>query len=104
MFEVPLVVLFGVAVVVVLLTSVIKQVSWSDRTSAIVATVVSVVAAAVATLAAGEFNGENLLEASIVLYGLSQGFYQVIFKNTTPNAKLESVGTSRSTERRDSVN
>lgn len=104
MFEVPLVVLFGTAVVVVLLTSLVKQAEWANRTSALVATVVSVVAAGVATLASGQFNGENLLEASVVLYGLSQGFYQLIFKNTAPAEKLEAVGSGRSRNSRDNVN
>lgn len=92
--EVPVLVLFGVAVVVVLLTSLFKQVEWDHRVKAGLATVVSVVAAAVATLATGDFSGENLLEASLVLYGISQAFYQLIFKGTTPDNALVDVGHS----------
>lgn len=90
--EVPILVLFIVAVVVVLVTSLFKQVEWNHRVKAVLATVVSVVAAAVSTWATDSFTGENLLEASLVLYGLSQAFYHLIFKGTTPESSLAHVG------------
>lgn len=93
--EVPFVILFGVAVLVVLLTSLVKQVEWNHRAKALVATVVSVVAAAAATLATGVFDATNLLQASVALFGLSQAFYHLILFGTPVDAKLEAVGNDR---------
>lgn len=96
--DIPVIVLFLVAVAVVLATSVLKQVEWPDKVKALVSTVVAVGAAAVMTLSTGDFDGENLLEASLVLYGLSQGFYQLIFKGTKPEGVLSHLGEKKPTE------
>lgn len=90
--ELPILALFAVAVVVVLVTSLVKQVEWSHRVKALMATVISVVAAAAATWAGGVFDPANLLEASIALFGMSQAFYHLIFHGTVPEDKLGAVG------------
>lgn len=95
--DLPIWVLFGAAVLVVLATSLFKHVDWGQKVKAIVATVVAVVAAGIATWAAGDFNAQSLWEASLAMFGLSQGFYQLIFKGTKPEDALARTGTSRST-------
>lgn len=91
--ELGVAVLFGLAVLVVLATSLFKHVEWSHRTKALLATVLSVVAAAAATAAAGVFDPANLVEASVALYGVSQAFYHLIFHGTVAEDRLEAVGS-----------
>lgn len=85
-----------VAVLVVLLTSLFKNVGWSTRTKTLLATVLSVVGAAVGTLAA---NGWTLavfatldpFAVALSVYGLANLFYNFILKGTEPEAKLANV-------------
>lgn len=79
----------GAAVAVNLLTSLVKNVTWSSRTKNLIAAVLSVVAAGVATVTAGDFEAKPLFELTIYIYGLAQGFYSLILKGTTVNDKLE---------------
>ena len=80
---------------VVLVTSLFKQVEWSHKIKALIATVLSVVAAAVATWTTGNFEIGNLWEASLGMFALSQAFYHLIFNGTKPEAQLAEVGSKR---------
>lgn len=95
--ELPILLLFGAAVLVVLATSLFKQVEWPHKAKAVIATVISVAAAAIATLVTGDFNMESLWEASLAMFGLSQAFYHLIFTGTTPEEKLSAVGSGHNT-------
>lgn len=85
----PIWVVLAVAFAVTLLTSFVKNVEWSARAKNLLATVLSVVAAGIAAIVAGDFDGKPLFELTVYIYGLAQGFYNFILKGTTVNAKLE---------------
>lgn len=86
----------GVAVVVVLLTSVLKNVEWSSRVTNLIAAVLSVVGAVVTVLAANgwsvdSFTDGNVLEIALIVYGGSQLIYNFILKGTAVSEALDNV-------------
>lgn len=82
-------VVLGAALAVNVLTSLIKNVNWTARAKNLVATVLSIVAAAAATIVAGDFEAKPLFELSVYIYGLAQAFYALILKGTVINHNLE---------------
>lgn len=97
--DLPIWVIFVAALLVVGATSLFKQIEWPQKTKAVVATVISVIAAGVATLVTGDFTGENLWEASLAMFGVSQAFYQLIFRGTKPEEKLALAGNKTAAKR-----
>lgn len=87
------------AVLVVLATSIFKNVNWSDKVKNLVATVLSVVAAVIGLLGGNgwdvsAFGGADVLETALLVYGASQLIYKFIFNGTRFNEVLEeSVNT-----------
>jgi hypothetical protein len=82
----------GLAVAVVLLTSLFKNVEWSDKVKNLVAVVFSVVGGAVSVWLSGGFDGAvDVLQTSLLVYGASQLLYAFILKGTTPEAALANV-------------
>jgi hypothetical protein len=83
------------ALVVVALTSLFKNVGgeWPHRYKALLATVVSVVAAGVVTVSTGGLDGADLFPLSLQVYGAAQLFYHLIFHGTAPERALANVGS-----------
>lgn len=87
--ELNVLIVFGIAVVVTFVTSLLKNVTWTDKVKNLLATGLSIVAAAIAAWTAGDFEGQTLFELSVYIYGLAQGFYSLLLKGTVINEKLE---------------
>jgi len=82
-------------VLVVLLTSLIKNVNWSFKGKAAVATVLSVLAAILALFMTGgwaAFTSVALFQTFTAVYGSSQLIYQFIMKGTVVEEKLSLSG------------
>lgn len=87
-------IVFGVAVLVVLGTSLIKNVNMSDKVKNLIATVLSVVGGVVTVLGThnwdfGAFEAGDVLGTVLIVYGAAQLIYQFILKGTSVEAKLE---------------
>jgi hypothetical protein len=82
-----------VAVLVVLATSLLKNVAWSHKTKVLLATVLSVVGAAVAFLVQNGWSVAVLASldpfaVALSVYGLANLFYNFILKGTEVEATL----------------
>jgi hypothetical protein len=88
--------IFGLAVAVVLLTSLIKHVEWTAKTKNLLATALSTVGAAVATFVAsgGKFEGGDLLQHALTIYGASQLIFKFIMDGSPIERKLAAVGSN----------
>lgn len=91
------VLVFGVAVLVVLATSLFKNVTMSDRVKNAIAVVLSVIAGVIVDLSThgfdfGTYAYQDVLGTVLVIYGSAQAIYQFILKGTEADAKLEAVG------------
>lgn len=77
-------IIFGFAVVVVLLTSVFKTINLSTKTKALIALILSVAAGAVTVWVSqgGDFSSSNIVEAVGLVYAASQVIYNFILKGT----------------------
>jgi len=85
----------GFVIVVNLLTSLIKNVEWSFRGKAAVATVLSVLAAVLALFMTGgvaAFTTVALFQTFTTVYASSQLVYQFIMKGTVVEEKLALSG------------
>lgn len=84
-------VLFGLAMVTVLLTSLFKNVEFSSNIKNLIAVVVSTVGSAVTLWATkgGDFHGANLLELAISAYGGSQLIYNFIINSNSVGKKVD---------------
>ena len=84
---------FGLAVAVVLLTSLFKTIDLDSRLKALLSVVFSVAAGAVSVVIAlgGDFTSTNLTEAVALIYAASQLIYNFILKGTALDSKLTSV-------------
>lgn len=85
------------AVLVVLGTSILKNVDWSDKVKNTIAVVLSVVAGVASVWATGGFIGvTDVLEVATLVYGVAQAIYIFIFKGTGFNEVLSnwSIGGS----------
>lgn len=86
------VVIAVVAVLVVLATSLLKNVEWSDKAKNLIATVLSVVGGVATVFATGGFvNATDVLTISGLVYAASQLIYTFIFKGFALNSTLEKV-------------
>ena len=83
-------VIFGLAILVVLLTSVFKTVDVPSKVKSLIAVVLSVVAGAVAVWAAqgGDFTATNVVQAVGLVYAASQVIYDFILKGTSLDQSL----------------
>lgn len=79
------------AVVVNLVTSLLKSVGWSRQVKHIVATVVATIVAGVTLFLSGGFGGEDLAQSVLAVHGGAQALYNLFFKDTTLNEKLETT-------------
>jgi cellobiose-specific phosphotransferase system component IIC len=89
-------IVFGVAVLVVLATSLIKNVDMGDKAKNLIATVLSVVGGVATVLGTNGwdfsgFEGGDVLGTVLIVYGASQLLYNFILKGTQVEAKLEDV-------------
>lgn len=88
-----LVILFG-SVLVPLVTSLIKQPSWSTSVKRVLALVVSVGFAVASVLAdAGGFDFELLLTNFAVIYTLAQTTYLGLWEDSAPEKLLSNFGS-----------
>lgn len=83
-----------VAVLVVLATSLFKNVEMSDKAKNLIATVLSVIGGVVTVLGTNDwsfdgFNGGDVLGTVLIVYGAAQLIYNFILKGTQVDAKLE---------------
>ena len=90
-------IIFVAAVLVVLGTSVVKQVNWSTKTKHTVAAVLSVIGGGVVAFADNGWDFSNFADSGTLttiaaVYGGSQAVYQWFVKNSVLDARLESVG------------
>lgn len=82
----------GLAVAVVLLASLLKNVNWSDKVKQALVVVLSIVGGVVSAWQAGALNGaSDVLQTATLVYGASQLIYAFIFKGTGVEAKLADV-------------
>jgi hypothetical protein len=88
----PTLLLFLIAVLVVLVTSLIKLPWFTERTKVTVATVTSVIGAAVHVWLTGDFEALELVPTALQVLGGSQLLYHFIMKGTSLDKALESVG------------
>lgn len=85
--------IFGLAVAVVFLTSLFKNVQFSDRIKNLIAVVVSTVGSAVTLWATkgGSFEGANFFELAVATYGSSQLVYNFIISSNAVGKKVDEV-------------
>lgn len=89
-------VVFGLAVLVTLLTSLFKHVEWSAQTKNVLATVLAVVAAAVSVWvgSGGEFNDAgDVFQLAVSIYGVSQLVYHFILSGIAPGVEAKLAET-----------
>jgi len=94
-------VIFGVAIAVVLLTSLFKTINLSTRVKSLISVVLSVVGGAVTVWVTngGDFSTTNIVQAVALVYASSQILYNFILKNTPLDQTLTSItiGGSKNT-------
>lgn len=91
-------VIFGLAVVVTLLTSLFKTINLSSKWKSLIAVVLSVVAGGVTVWVAngGDFTTTNVVQAVALVYAASQVIYDFVLKGTSLDARLTAVGSGDS--------
>ena len=87
-------IVLGVAVLVVLATSLFKNVDMSSRAKNVIATVLSVVGGVLTVVGTNGwdfsgFSGGDVLGTVLIVYGAAQAIYQFILKGTQVDASLE---------------
>lgn len=87
-------VLFGLAVAVVLLTSLFKNVEWDARVKNAIASALSVLAAGAVFFFQGDFDTANFLQSALGIYGLSQLIYTFMLSGTVTDFKLATLTSS----------
>ncbi len=89
--------IFGFVVLTVLLTSLFKNVNWSDKSKNLLATVFSVIGGALTViLTKGGVDAvlsASIIESALLVYGGSQALYGFILKGTTLEQKMAEVGS-----------
>lgn len=88
------IIVFAVALLVVLATSVIKTVDMSSKTKNLIATVLSVLGGGLTVIGTegwdfSGFSGADVLSTVLIVYGAAQAIYQFILKGTSVEEKLE---------------
>lgn len=84
----------GVAVLVVLATSLFKKLEWTSKTKHVVASVLAVVGGTLTVVVGGNVDVENVFTTVLAVHGASQAIYAFLFKGSTVEAKLAQVGSS----------
>lgn len=89
-------IVFGVALLVVLATSLFKNVDMSSRAKNVIATVLSIIGGGLTVVGTNgwDFSGfeaGDVLGTVLIVYGAAQAIYQFILKGTETDAKLEEV-------------
>jgi heme/copper-type cytochrome/quinol oxidase subunit 4 len=89
-------VIFGLAVAVVLLTSLFKTINLDPKWKSLIAVVLSVVAGAVTVWVSqgGDFTTTNVVQSVTMVYAASQVLYDFVFKGTSLDQMLTSIGSS----------
>lgn len=87
-------IVLGVAVLVVLATSLFKNVDMSTRVKNVIATILSVIGGVLTVVGThgwdfSGFNGGDVLGTVLIVYGAAQAIYQFILKGTQVDAALE---------------
>lgn len=100
------VIVFVTAVLVVLATSLFKNVEMSDRVKNTIAVVLSVIAGVIVDLSThgfdfGSYAYQDVLGTVLVIYGSAQAIYQFVLKGTEVDAKLEAVGSGDKADEND---
>mgnify|MGYP006289679339 CR=1 FL=1 len=92
-------IVFGLAIVVTLLTSLFKTVNLPSKWKSAIAVVLSVVAGAVTVWVAqgGDFTTQNVVQAVALVYASSQVIYDFILKGTGLDQTLTAIGSNGST-------
>lgn len=87
-------VIFGLAVAVVLLTSLFKTINLDSKWKSLIAVVLSVAGGAVTVWVAqgGDFTTTNVVQSVSMVYAGSQVLYDFIFKGTGLDQVLTSIG------------
>lgn len=90
------IIVFAVAILVVLATSLIKNVNMSDKAKNLIATVLSVIGGSLTVVGTNGwdftgFDGGDVLGTVLIVYGAAQAIYQFILKNTSVEEKLEEI-------------
>ena len=96
------IIILGLIVAVVFVTSLFKTVNMSVKTKNLIATILSVIGGIVTDLAAKGFDVSqyatvDILTAALVIYGGSQVIYNFLMKGSSVDAKLESIGSEKVT-------
>lgn len=88
-------VVFVLAIVVTLLTSLFKTVDLSSKWKSLIAVVLSVVAGGVTVWVTegGDFSTVNVVEAVALVYAASQVIYDFILKGTGLDTRLTAIGS-----------
>lgn len=91
-------VIFGLAVLVTLLTSLFKTINLSSKVKSLIAVVLSVVTGGVTVWVSqgGDFTTSNVVESVALIYSASQIIYDFILKGTSLDARLTAVGSKDS--------
>lgn len=88
---------FGFVVATVLLTSLFKNVSWSDKSKNLLATVFSVIGGALTVVitkgGVDAVLSASIIESTLLVYGGSQALYGFILKGTAPEQWLAEIGS-----------
>ena len=86
-------VVFGLAIAVVLLTSLFKTIDLNSKVKALIAVVLSVAAGAVTVWITngGDFTASNIVQTVALVYAASQVIYDFILKGTALDNALTSV-------------
>lgn len=92
------IVIFACIVLVVLGTSLFKNVQMSDKVKNAIAVVLSTIAGILTDLAGrnfdfGSYAASDIFGTALIIYGASQLVYNFIMKGTTLDARLESVNS-----------
>lgn len=97
------IILLIAAVAVVLVTSLLKLPLVSTQVKVIIATVASVVGAAVSIWLSGGLDTAELLPASLQVFGASQLIYRFIMEGGRVDKALENVGNKQTFEQDNDV-
>lgn len=91
----PTILLFLIAVVVVLVTSLLKLPWMPDKAKVALATATSVIGAAVQVWFTGDFDATELIPTSLQVLGASQLLYKFLLDNSRLDDALERVGVKK---------
>lgn len=91
----PTILLFLIAVAVVVITSLLKMPWLSEKAKVAIATITSIVGAAVHTWFTGDFEAMELIPTALQILGGSQLLYKFLLDHSKVDAALERFGTKK---------